>query len=186
MWGSYFKRLLNEGSEDRVLVDGEWEEELRGVGNIEEGSGRIMLKELEGAIKKLKKGKAAGSDEIMGEMIKAGGGVLCNWLVRLMNVCWERGRVPKDWQEACVVPVYKGKVNKNECGSYRGISMMSIMGKLYGRVVINRVKNLKEGLVGEEQGGFRKGEGCVNQVFAVFYVRSIGRRAGNYTWDSWI
>ena len=98
----------------------------------------------------------------------------------------EGGGVPKDWQEACVVPVYKGRGNKNECGSYRGISMMSIMGKLYGRVVINRVNHITEGLVGEEQGGFRKGEGCVNQVFAVFYVRSIGRRAGNYTWDSWI
>ena len=24
MWGSYFKRLLNEGSDDRAVVDGEW------------------------------------------------------------------------------------------------------------------------------------------------------------------
>src|SRR5215469_17038105 len=65
------------------------------------------------------------------------------------------------------VPVYKGRGNKNECGSYRGISMMSIVGKLYGRVVINRVNHITEGLVGEEQGVFRKGRGCVDQVFAV-------------------
>src|SRR5215469_15679870 len=97
------------------------------------------------------------------------------------------GGVPKDWQEACVVLVYKGRGSKSECWSYRGISMMSVVGKLYGRVVIDRVKNLTEGLVGEEQGGFRKGRGCVDQVFAVRedYVRSIGRRAGKYTWDSW-
>ena len=73
----------------------------------------------------------------MGEMISAGGGVMCKSLVRLMNVCWERGRVPKDWQEACVVPVYKRRGNKSECGSYRGISMVSIVGKLYGRIVID-------------------------------------------------
>src|SRR5215469_15969798 len=90
MWGRYFKRLLNEGSEDRAVVDGEWEEDLRGVGNVEEGRG-ITMTEVEGTIKKLKKGKAAGSDGIMGEMIRAGGGVLCRWLVRVMNVCWERG-----------------------------------------------------------------------------------------------
>ena len=31
---------------------------------------------------------------------------------------------------------------------------MSEVGKLYGRVVIDRVKNITEGLVEEEQGGF--------------------------------
>src|SRR5215469_17919809 len=77
------------------------------------------------------------------------------------------GCVPKDWQEACVVRMYKGRGNKSEYGSYRGISMMSVVGKLYERVVIDRVKNLTESLVGEEQGGFRKGRGCVDQVFAV-------------------
>src|SRR5215469_5830357 len=77
------------------------------------------------------------------------------------------GGVPKDWQEACVVPVYKGRGNKSECGSYRVISMMSVVGKLYGRVVIDRVKNITKGLVGEEQGGFRKDRRCVDQMFAV-------------------
>src|SRR5215469_4848029 len=69
MWGRYFKRLLNEGNEDRAVVVGEWEEELRGVGNVEEGRGKMT--EVESAIKKLKKGKAAGIDGIMGEMIRA-------------------------------------------------------------------------------------------------------------------
>jgi len=154
VWGRYFKSLLNEGSEERAVVEGEWEEELRGVENVEEGSGRITMIEVEETIKKLKKGKAAGRDGIMGEMIRAGGVAMCRWLARMMNVCWERGEVPKDWQEACVVPVYKGCGNKNECGSYRGISMMSVVGKLYGRVVIERIKNITEGLVGEEQVGF--------------------------------
>ena len=59
-------------------------------------------------------------------------------------------------------------------------------GKLYGRVVIDRVKNLTEGLVGEEQGGFRKGRGCVDQVFAVKGLcEKYRERAGKYTWDSW-
>src|SRR5215469_5652612 len=81
-------------------------------------------------------------------------------------MCVGRG-APKDLQEACVVPVYKGRGNKSECGSYRGISMTSVVGKLYGRVLIDRVKNITDGLVGEEQEGFRKGRGCVDQVFAM-------------------
>src|SRR5215469_11644772 len=65
IWGGYFKRLLNEGSEDIEVVDGEWEEELRGVGNVEEGRG-ITMAEVEGDIKKLKKGKAAVVMEFWG------------------------------------------------------------------------------------------------------------------------
>ena len=49
-----------------------------------------MMTEVESAIKKLKKGKAASSNGIMEGMIRAGGCVLCRWLVRVMNVCWER------------------------------------------------------------------------------------------------
>ena len=73
----------------------------------------------------------------------------------------------------CVVPLYKGKGDKLECSNYRGISLMSVVGKLYGRVLINRVMRLTEERVGEEQGGFRKGRGCMDQVFT---LRMIGEK----------
>ena len=52
------------------------------------------------------------------------------------------------------------------CNIYRGISLLSIVGKLYGRVLINRISSETECAIGEEQCGFRRGRGCVNQVFA--------------------
>ena len=64
------------------------------------------------------------------------------------------GRVPKDWQRAVIVPFYKGKGDKMECKNYRGISHLSIPGKVYGRVLIERVHELNEGMIGEEQYGF--------------------------------
>ena len=47
----------------------------------------------------------------------------------------------------------------------RGISLLNIPGKLYGRVLIEKVYSLTEGLIGEEQCGFRSGRGYVDQVF---------------------
>ena len=44
---------------------------------------------------------------------------------------------------------------------------MSVMGKLYGRIVIERVKDITEDIILEEQGELRSGRGCVDQVFAV-------------------
>ena len=44
---------------------------------------------------------------------------------------------------------------------------MSVVGKVYGRVLIGRVKELTDGMIGEEQRGFRDCSGCVDQAFVV-------------------
>ena len=66
-----------------------------------------------------------------------------------------------------MVPLYKGKGDKMECGSYRGICLLGVVGKVYGRVLIERVKSITEGRIGEEQGGFRVGRGCVDQAYVL-------------------
>ena len=45
--------------------------------------------------------------------------------------------------------------------------MFSVVGKLYGRVLIKRVRAGTGCAIGEEQCGFRQGRGCMDQVFAV-------------------
>ena len=64
-------------------------------------------------------------------------------------------KVPRDWHRTVTVSLYKGNGVKEECKNYRGISLLSIPGKLYGRVVINRVRELTNGAMKEEQSGFR-------------------------------
>ncbi len=79
---------------------------------------------------------------------------------------WKRGEVPDDWKKAIIVPLYKGKGSRNECGSYRGINLLSVLGKVYGKILTEGLMEVTEGKVSEEQGGFRKGRGCVHQIFA--------------------
>ena len=55
---------------------------------------------------------------------------MIKWVVRLFNLCFIIGVVPKEWCEASTVPLYKGKGDKYECGSYRSISLLSVVGKL--------------------------------------------------------
>ena len=47
---------------------------------------------------------------------------------------------------------------------------MSVVGKLFGRVLIKRVRASTECAIEEEQYGFRQGRGCMDQVFAVRQV----------------
>ena len=60
-----------------------------------------------------------------------------------------------------MVPIFKGKGEKNVCGNYREISLMSMVGKVYGRILDERVKSLTKDLMEEEQGGFREGRGVL-------------------------
>ncbi len=43
--------------------------------------------------------------------------------------------MPEDWRKAIIVPIYKGKGKREECNSYRGISLLSVPGKIYGRIL---------------------------------------------------
>ena len=65
-----------------------------------------------------------------------------------------------DWRGACIAPLYKGKGDKCECSNSRGISLLSVVGKLFGRVLIKRIIAGTECAIGEEQCGFRHGRGC--------------------------
>ncbi len=50
----------------------------------------------------------------------------------------------------CVVLLYKGKEDKYECTSFMGISLLSVVGKVYGKMLIKRVREGTEGVICDE------------------------------------
>ena len=104
------------------------------------------------------------------ECLKKGGMAVLEWLVRLLNLSFDMGVVPVDWLGACIVPMYKRKGENCECSNSRGISLLSAVGKQFGRVLIKRVRAGAECAIGKEQCGFRQGRRCMDQVFAVRQV----------------
>ena len=122
-------------------------------GNYFGGEG-IERAEVEERVGKLKNGKAEGVDEITREIIKGGDDRVVDWIWRLCNMSFESG-VPKDWRSAVIVPLYKVKGGRNKCKNYRGISLLSLCGKIYAGILICRVHKVTGGLIDDEQGGFR-------------------------------
>ena len=84
---------------------------------------------------KLKNRMATVKDEIAGEMIKVGGERVVDWFWRLY-MSFESGVVPEDWTFAVIVPLYKGKGESTECKNYRGISLLSVGGKIYAGILV--------------------------------------------------
>ena len=75
--------------------------------------------------------------------------------------------VPVDWVIACMVPLYKGKGYVYECSNFKGISLLSVVGKMYGRILTDRIKDKAENVIAEVQSGFRRSRGCTDQSFIV-------------------
>ena len=100
----------------------------------------IPLEEVGEAVNEMKSGKAPGLDESPVEYLKKVGMTVLELLVRLSNVSLDMGVVPMYWCGVCIVSLYKGKGAKYECSNSRGISLLSVVVKLYGRVLIKRVR----------------------------------------------
>ncbi|BHF69740.1 hypothetical protein SprV_0301278600 [Sparganum proliferum] len=125
------------------------------------------LQETIRAVQQLSSGKAPGSDAIPAEVYKHGGPQLMDHLTALFQEMWRQGEVPQDFKDATIVHIYKRKGNRQICDNHRGISLLNIAGKIFARILLNRLNNhLEQGLLPESQCGFRRHRGTTDMIFA--------------------
>ena len=156
-WKEYFEELLNPTG---TYSGKETEPEISGLGRPISGA------EVAEAVKKLRGSGAPGVDEVRPGYLKALDVVGLSWLTRLCNIAWTSGAVPLEWQTGVVVPIFK-KGDQRVCSNYRGITLLSLPGKVYARVLERRVRLMVEPRIEEEQCGFRPGRGTVDQLFTL-------------------
>ena len=78
------------------------------------------------------------------------------------------------------------KDDKSECGNYRGISLLSIVGKVFARILLNRlIATVADQVMPEAQCGFRSERGTNDMIFAIrllrrLLTRSIGECCGRF------
>nr|VZI36555.1 unnamed protein product [Spirometra erinaceieuropaei] len=125
------------------------------------------LQETIRAVQQLSSGKAPGSDAIPAEVCKHGGPQLMDHLTALFQEMWRQGEVPQDFKDVTIVHLYKRKGNRQICDNHCGISLLNIAGKIFARILLNRLNNhLEQGLLPESQCGFRRHRGTTDMIFA--------------------
>ena len=80
--------------------------------------------------------------------------VAAEWLHKVIELAWEKGKVTEDWTKAVIVPLHK-KGSKMVCSNYRGISLLSVPSNVYARILDRRGRRRIESKVLEVQGGLR-------------------------------
>ena len=123
--------------------------------------------ELMSAIFSVQEEQAPGRDGIPSEIWKHGGPKTTECLYKLIQEVWDTQKVPQDWKDASMVPLYK-KGDRKDCGNYRGISLLSIVSKIFSRVLLNRLNiHITSKVLPESQCGFRSGRSTIDMVFCL-------------------
>ena len=154
IWKVYMEKLLNEEN----IWDGNVDSDVKHGAACE-----ISRAEVEKALRKMKPGKAAGPTGVTAEMLQAGGEIGLGWLTELCNTIIREGQMPTDWKRSILMPVYKGKGDPMECGSYRAIKLLEHAMKVVERVIERRIR--EQAHVDEMQFGFRSGSGTTDAIF---------------------
>lgn len=129
---------------------------------------KITIEEINKSIKELKTGKSGGPDKIINEFFIHGTGTLLPYLHILFNLLFDKEYFPHCWSEGHVVPIHK-KGSLNNVENYRGITLLSVLGKLFTRVLNNRLTQWAENyyIYIEAQAGFRSNMSTVDNVFVL-------------------
>nr|VZI21214.1 unnamed protein product [Spirometra erinaceieuropaei] len=163
VWAEHFRGVLNHPS---VISDAA----IARLPKVETNVDLDLppsLQETIRAVQQLSSGKAPGSDAIPAEVYKHGGPLLMDHLTALFQEMWRQGEVPQDFKDATIVHLYKRKGNRQVCDNHRGISLLNIAGKIFARILLNRLNNhLEQGLLPESQCGFRRHRGTTDMIFA--------------------
>ena len=102
------------------------------------------IKELDRAYQAVSIGKSPGQDAISADVLKHCKTTLLKPLHDLLLLCWEAGNVPLDFKNSKIVTIYQNKGDKSICVNYRGISLMSVVCKVFAGVVLGRLQALAE------------------------------------------
>ena len=163
-WAEHYQELY---SRENIVTD-KAREGTEVLPTMDELDAQPTIEELEKALDSLASGKAPGKDGIPPEVLKKSKeSSLLKHLHDLLLLCWEEGSVPQDMRDAKIVTLYKNKGERSDCNNYRGISLLSIVGKVFARVVLNRLQNLAERVYPESQCGFRAARSTIDMVFSV-------------------
>ena len=124
----------------------------------------------------------------MNEVLKYGGDVFLSAVHKLYTVVFDSEVFPVQWAQGIIVPLFKGGAEdfRYDPGKYRGITLLSVLGKTYTAVLNNRLSNWIENnnILADEQAGFRPNRSITDQLFVL--TETIRNRRPNKTFCAFL
>jgi len=91
---------------------------------------------------------------------------------RWHSVALQQECAPADWKNGIIIPLPK-KGDLSDCGNWRGITLLSVPGKVFSRILLNRMQDAVDQLLRQQQAGFRRGRSCTEDIFTLRQISSL-------------
>ena len=147
-----------------------------------EATPRVTLPELEAALRKTQRGKAPGPDGIHPEFLRDGldrRGRM--FLLSVIDASIFTGYLPTAWKHAHWLPILKPSKPADDSGSYRPISLTSVISKVAERIMDSRIRADPACQIDPRQHAFRRGHRTED---ALARLVDTANRAWNATYET--
>ena len=90
---------------------------------------------------------------------------IARYLSKLINTCFQEGIFPDSLKIASVIPLHK-EGEKNEPTNFRPISLLPTLGKIFEKIILNRISNYFKNfeILNSKQFGFREKKELLTQL----------------------
>ena len=143
--------------------------------NNNESIPEITPEELTLSLSTIKNKKTPGLDKFPNIAIKSALKARPDIFINLYNKCLKEGIFPIQWKKQKLVLIPKGQKPPNEASSYRPICLLNTLGKIFEKIISNRLINFIDSNNGLSinQFGFRRNKSTID---AVKYVVDIAKQ----------
>ena len=179
-WFSHFTDLLSKNVKSKQNDDLESFIKKNWDITTPEINHNFTKSELLIGLRQLKNNKASSFDQISNEMLKTGGVILIDPLLKLFNSIFISSCYPSLWKYDILNPIHKSN-EKDDANNFRGIAIASCFGKLFTTLLRNRLKSFCDthNLVSRYQGSGKKmSRTADNHLILKFLINKIVKGEG--------
>ena len=126
---------------------------------------QVSKVEIVNELRKLKRNKATGNDDLPSNLLKDVSSCIANPLVYIFNLSLATSIIPQAWKVARITPLYKSGLSTN-IDNYRPISVLPVVSKIFERLIHSQLADFleKNKLLYEYQFGFRSNRSTESAV----------------------
>ena len=85
-------------------------------------------------------------------------------LYAVLCSAWNTGIIPTDWKRGLVVPLWKEKGDRQDCNNCQGVMLLSVPGKVFAQIIIDRVRHHLLEHQHPEQSGFTPKRSTIDSI----------------------
>ena len=161
-WVEHFTELLNQPSElDESIL-----EDIEQLPIDESLDAPITEAELDKSVNNTKTRKSAGPDGVLPEILVHGGNRLKAFLFTIISMIWMTENLPWDVSDPNISIFFK-KGYRSQCGNYGGISLLSVVDKVFADILLQKLKRIAEKVYAQSQSGYRASRSTIDGIFAL-------------------